>query len=385
LFAGTTATPALASGQSPQPCVQAVLTATEAAALLRIDVAVVERHAALGALPGRRLGSEWRFSCTALMTWLGGSEPPALGSATPLTAPEMAAIAAAGTRSVQAATTSAGASTTNESQAKPVGEAPQERAAEEIFLRSQRVLLGRGDVVMDFGQFYGRHDDHALASIGDAIGLSTVRQELSTTFLQARVGLFAETELFASVSFNDRENRHFFGNTDLSRDRQRTFGGTSLGIRRTLMKEGARRPNMIATFTGHVPTDDGPYLLGGGVVLVKSIDPAALFLNANYFETIRRGSSPAFGTTPDYTVDVSVGYALAVNDTLAVNMSVTGVFTGEGTTFDNTRLRQPSTFSARFGVTSWLARGLYVEPSLSFGLTGPGRSFAFGLTFPYSF
>ena len=38
-------------------------------------------------------------------------------------------------------------------QDKPVGEAPEERDADEIFLRDQRVLLGRRDFVLDFGQF----------------------------------------------------------------------------------------------------------------------------------------------------------------------------------------------------------------------------------------
>ena len=37
------------------------------------------------------------------------------------------------------------------------------------------------------------------------------------------------------------------------------------------------------------------------------------------------------------------------------------------------------------GITSWLAKGLYIEPSVSLGLTGPGNSVAFGVTVPYTF
>ena len=42
-------------------------------------------------------------------------------------------------------------------------------------------------------------------------------------------------------------------------------------------------------------------------------------------------------------------------------------------------------YSLQVGLTSWLARGLYVEPTVSFGLSGPGNSVAFGVTLPYTF
>jgi hypothetical protein len=65
-------------------------------------------------------------------------------------------------------------------------------------------------------------------------------------------------------------------------------------------------------------------------------------------------------------------------------MAVAGLFTGK-TTIDGIAARQPSVFSARFGLTAWLAEGLYVEPSVSFGLSGPGDGFAVGVTLPYAF
>ena len=53
--------------------------------------------------------------------------------------------------------------------------------------------------------------------------------------------------------------------------------------------------------------------------------------------------------------------------------------------FDNARLRQRERFSLQFGLTSFLAEGLYIEPTVSFGLNGPGNSFAFGVSLPYTF
>ena len=48
-------------------------------------------------------------------------------------------------------------------------------------------------------------------------------------------------------------------------------------------------------------------------------------------------------------------------------------------------MRQQDSYSMQVGLTSWLAKGLYIEPSVSFGLSGPGNSVAFGVTVPYTF
>ena len=48
-----------------------VLTAGEAATMLRVDEASVVGAAASGDLPGRRIGGEWRFGREALLVWLG--------------------------------------------------------------------------------------------------------------------------------------------------------------------------------------------------------------------------------------------------------------------------------------------------------------------------
>ncbi len=53
---------------SPEP---AVLTAGQAAEMLQVDERVLVDLAEAGALPGRRLGDEWRFSRTAVLAWLG--------------------------------------------------------------------------------------------------------------------------------------------------------------------------------------------------------------------------------------------------------------------------------------------------------------------------
>jgi excisionase family DNA binding protein len=51
-----------------------VLTLEEVAALLRLPVADLAARAQGGELPGRRFGSEWRFSRRAVIDWLAAGE-----------------------------------------------------------------------------------------------------------------------------------------------------------------------------------------------------------------------------------------------------------------------------------------------------------------------
>lgn len=52
-----------------------VMSADQAAQLLQIDVALVVELAEAGTLPGRKLGTAWRFSRAALVAWLATPEP----------------------------------------------------------------------------------------------------------------------------------------------------------------------------------------------------------------------------------------------------------------------------------------------------------------------
>ena len=87
---------------------------------------------------------------------------------------------------------------------------------------------------------------------------------------------------------------------------------------------------------------------------------------------------------PADQIGLSLGYAFALNDTLTLSTAVSGSFTGR-TKFDTLELPGQEQFSLRFGMTSYLAKGLYIEPSISFGLTGPIDHFVFGVTLPYRF
>jgi hypothetical protein len=148
--------------------------------------------------------------------------------------------------------------------------------------------------------------------------------------------------------------------------------------------EGPGYPDIIGTIELRTPTGDTSPAVGLGLAFVKSIDPVVLFSNVNYRYTDSRDFDDVTRLEPENRLDLSAGYALALNDTLTISASVAGVFTGR-TRFDDAELRQQEVFSLQLGLTAWLARGLYIEPTVSFGLSDPSNSFSLGVNLPYSF
>ncbi len=341
-------------------------------------------------VPARRIARQWRFNRRALLAWLNGdwklittAVPP---GARPLTARTMGRITGTGTSIAQGQTEPSNENApAGGKSAEPIGEAPKERTAEDVFLRGQKVLLGPGEVTVDFGQFYSETNSRQLVTVdGDIFLGGTVEQETLTTVFLGRVGILDETELFASTTFFNQDNDNFFGSRKIADSGRTEFGDVRLGVRRTLLKEGPGRPDIIATLDARIPTGDTSWAVGGGLAFVKSIDPVVLFANANYRHTFSRDFADVTRLEAEDRFDTSFGYALALNDTLTLSMSLSGVFTGAAH-FSSAELRQRDSYSMQFGLTSWLAKGLYIEPSVSFGLGGPSDSFAFGITVPYTF
>ena len=374
-----------ATAQEPVTQTQSpVLTVVEAAALLRIEPKALMRLAEQREVPARRVGADWRFSRAALMTWLNGDFELADGRAVrrqPLAPEHLRDVRAAG---MQIPADQAQTKPEPNPSDPPIGEAPEERTAGEVFLRGRRVLLGRGEVVVDFGQFYARGDELQLVSAEQRLGLATIRQEALTSLLLGRVGIFKETELFAGTTFQNYKSHVFLGSDTLASGSQNRLGDLTIGVNRTLLKEGAGRPDVIANVAVRFPTHDSSYALTAGVAAVKSVDPVVLFASVSYSDTMGNAATTEVRLEPVATVGTSVGYGMALNDTLAISTTFSGLFTGSAN-LNGVAQRRAQSFAGRFALTSRLATGLYIEPSVTFGISGPGESVAFGVTIPYSF
>ena len=367
-----------------------VLTVDEAALLLRVEPEALLELAKIEQVPGRRVGDSWRFSRAALLGWLAGyrqglaASETKLPSRIPLSSPlDMQTATAIVGRGM-----SASAQETQQVDAPasdaPIGTAPKGRTASEVFLRDQRILLAPNELTVDFGLFYARNDDLLLGSIGDIPTLGLVENENFGGVLVGRYSVGRNTELFANTSFQNRRTSIIVNSRPFSSDSRANFGDIGVGVRRTIIQEGAGRPDVILTVEGSIPTGASSYSLGSGVTVVKSFDPAVLFGSLNYRHTFSRNFSDITRLQPRDRIEAEIGYAFALNDTLILNSALSGTFNVK-TSFDNLLIRQTDIFNLRMGLTARISRRLFVQPSVSYRLNGPGNGLVFGLNFPYTF
>lgn len=228
----------------------AVLTLNEAARLLRVSAVELKGYAAQNKVPARRIGTSWRFNRDALMSWLNGdwtiiasTLPPSQSDSMVLNQFNMEQVKATGTGLAQKAPSARSSKTSSAD--KTIGVAPKERAADDVFLRSQKVLLAPGEVTIEFGHFYSKQDSRELVQIDNGIGLTDVEEETLTTLLMGRVGVGNETEIFASTTPRNLDSDVYLGSTKLSEGGRLEIGDINLGVRRTLLHEGSGYPDII--------------------------------------------------------------------------------------------------------------------------------------------
>lgn len=373
------------------------LTLPEAAALLRVDAAVVSRLAESQQIPARRVGTEWRFSRSALIAWLAGDwKIPTLIN--PASVLAEAAGAASSTREVVALTEQAhgaivgrGAAppTANGSAAAvdrtaPIGTAPEQRSASEVFLRDQRVLQDPHQFTFDVGLVYTRRDTPLVVEQGGSSVLGNAESEAFTTQLIGRYSVSRDTELFASTSYSGKRANLYAGATRQSRASRRELDDIGVGVRHTLVHEGAGRPDVILSLDARLPTGETSRAIGAGVTLVKSLDPVVLFGTLGMRRTFSRDFTDVTRLEPRHRTDVTLGYAFALNDALSLNMAVDSSFS-RAASFTNAVLRSSYVATLQTGLTVRVARGIYLQPSVRYRLTGPGTGFALGLNIPFTF
>jgi len=399
-----------------------VLTLQEAASFLRVSPKDVEQLARQQRVPGRRIGTQWRFSRTALVAWLAGEEPvsavrnpslpdarretPADPATAPLDSPgvqpptgsrqglhvseaELSRLVGRGTSTPSASTPPPAADTEPET----IGEKPELATAQDIFLRTQRVLLKARQATVELGLLYSKTEQQDIRLLpSDSLPLPVLAQVEQNTFTSSytvRYGLLDDLQLVASAPLRHQTNTITVGSIagvggQKTRETRTEWGDVSVGLRHAVVKEGLGYPDVILSVEGQIPTVQSSFGIGGGVALVKSIDPAVLFANLNYRHTLSREFADITRLQPADTVSALLGYAFALNDTLTLSTAVSGLFTRR-TTFSNAVLPSRERFSLLLGLTSQLRKDLYIESIVSYELTGTGSNVTLGVSLPYTF
>jgi excisionase family DNA binding protein len=395
-----------------------VLTLTEAAALLRVPAADVAAMAQRGELPARRLGREWRFNRQALLVWLGAGwapieGPPEEESRAGVAEPSVEPLPTTATpslpvppeppvqlaqirgRSGEAAPagetapaeappseTSEGGST---APAQPIGEKPELTTAQEVALRDISVLLGRGQATVELDLSYTDSRQDVIVPVNffnETNG--ELKNKTFAAALSARYGLLPDTQVSAGLPlYYEHAKIEVNGSQETRRTRWET-GNVNLGVRHTAVREGFNIPEVILSVDGGIPTNDGSFSAGGGISLAKTVDPAVLFGSFAYRYNFSNNSDDVSRLSARNVFSASLGYAFAINDTLSLTTAVSGVFNDE-TNFKNYTIKSDQQYDLQLALTSLLGEGLYIEPSVTFGLNNPGSLFIFGVRIPYTF
>ncbi len=386
-------------GRTEAAMASETLTVLEAAALLRVDPAAVVRLASAQKIPARQIEADWRFSRSALVAWLAGDwtirtlvDPASIraeaggeartslwATGTALTAQAAASSVGRGASQIQP-TTLASADPASPS----IGVAPGQRTANEVFLRDQQVLLAPKEWTLDLGLLYSRRDRQLLAAANGGTVLANAESETFQTQLTARYSLIQDTEIFATTSHVLQKASIYAGDERLSRASRSEMGDIGIGLRHTLLREGLGRPDVIVSLDARIPTGDTSSAVGTSVTLVKSLDPAVLFGTLGYRRTFSREFADITRLEHRHRVDLTLGFAFALNDTLSLNTAIATAY-NRAATFSATRLRQSSTTALQLGMTARVARGVYLQPSVSYRLSGPGTGFSLGLNVPVTF
>ena len=381
-----------------------VLTLAEAAKLLRITPQEMKAMVLDNHFPGRQIGSHWRFSRSALVAWLAGDsviqktaqqqskyslsafarQPSRL-----LSEQALAEITATGVGSPD--NSDDDVLNTPDTTAATMGEKPDLKTADEVFLRDQAILLKPGQITLELGLAYSKSDQQAVVTaladpdIGSVEALTDSEQSFFTTSVNARYGLFNNFQLFSNIALINRSSRQLFGGQEISRNSDTEFSNVTAGFRYAALQEGDGYPSVILSLDGGFPVNDSPYSIGGSMALTKSIDPAVLFANVGYRHHLNGSVNDLSRIQTDNQFDWSFGFAYALNDTLTLSTSFSGIFTSEKKLNDIITLPSRERYRLRFGLTSYLAKGLYVEPFVSFAVNGSATNALFGLSLPYTF
>jgi hypothetical protein len=237
-------------------------------------------------------------------------------------------------------------------------------------------LLKARQITLELDLFYAKSEQ------GNVL-FGNLEQNTFTSNYSVRYGLWDDLQLSSSLPLNYQTTKLDQFN-QISSNSNTHLGSLSFALRQAVLKEGLGYPNAIVSLESQIPTEYGDYGLGGGLALTKNIDPAVLFGNFNYLHAFAGETANLIGPQSKHTFSAVLGIAYALNDTLMLSTSVSGVFAPR-TAFANAALAAKERYSLQLGLTSLLTERLYVEPTVSFGLNGASSDVAFGISLPYTF
>jgi hypothetical protein len=254
--------------------------------------------------------------------------------------------------------------------------------------------------MLELDSFYNRNNQQEFVPVsGGAIPVNTTRRFFNTLLI-ARYGVLTdglEVDLIAPF-FVHAEVKTDAGVASVTQEED-GFGDVGAAVRYQAWYERGARPSLVIDVEGKSNTGGsgllgtGTWNAGGGVTLIKTIDPVVLFARLGYTYTFA-SQSRDLGNIVDYRI----GMGFSLNDRVSFNMQLTGAyigaskFTGFGGAPGTGGGTGPVVFSGQhvelmnliFTTTIMVTQHLFVEPLVGVGLTEQSFTMV-GVRLPYRF
>lgn len=266
-------------------------------------------------------------------------------------------------------------------------------SAEEDTYDLRQVLLRQASVTVTPGQWQlDTALTYARAPLALADGESTLRM---TTFANTlRLGITDQLEVFGGLplAYASRETTDATGFHD---DTVSGVGDVGLGLSTVVARESASFPGTVFTLAVSLPTGESPYdgeqLYGaytgsghtsvrGEFDFVRSSDPIVLYWGLGY-EYFDSADGWGLDIEPGSAIHYRFGLGFSVNRDASLVAELQGAYqfdtSVDGETIDGS-VSEP--VAMKFGVTTRLARNLYVEPAVAFGITDDAPDMVAGAT-----
>ncbi len=285
-------------------------------------------------------------------------------------------------------------------------EAEEAKRELDQFLRAQKLLFKPGEVQLEFGANYAH--DTAVGSFANKIRFRSA----SANFLM-RYGLAEDLEFNFAVPLVYTEverdagvlGQIRVGSTETTatttvfpptRQAGVGLGDIDWALRYAAIHEKGAIPEV--TLNVHAKSDTGDadrflgtgfWNVGTGVSLVKTIDPVVFFGSLGYTWTLEEedvdlGMSISGDVDPGDQILYSIGMGFSLNDRVSFSMAMAGAairrsevngreISGSGLDIN----------SLQFTTTVQLAKRVYVEPVVGFGLTDDAADFIVGINVPF--
>ena len=267
-------------------------------------------------------------------------------------------------------------------------EAEELKRLQEFYLRNQSVFIKKGELVVELNIFYSTDKRQEFISIaaGESTLISTRRFFDTTLF--ARAGIITDglelDVIFPFLVHADQDIQLLSGSSSSS---STGIGDIGAALRYQVWYERGIRPGLIVDIQGksrsggNTLRGTGNDNIGGGVTLLKSIDPVVFFGRLGYTETLSHD-----GQNLGNIFEYSVGMGFSLNDRVAFNMQFIGSLIGkskiQGEVIDGSSLEIAS---LQFSATILITKKLFVEPIVVIGMTEDAFDSTIGIRIPYRF